>query len=161
MPRQYTRTPNEVRFWSRVDKTEGCWLFTGDKHHFGYGSFPMPKSGSGAWTHVLAHRFSWELHNDAIPAGLFVLHRCDTPACVRPDHLFLGTRRDNTHDMMAKGRQAVGTHKCNAKLTEEDIPRIRQLVAAGRSQASVAREYRVSHGIINEIVSRKRWKHVA
>jgi len=95
------------RFWSRVQKTEGCWLWTGCVNSTGYGSGTFGK----ARTHM-AHRFSWEIAHGPIPDGLCVCHRCDNPRCVRPDHLFLGTRSDNQNDRVAKGRhnEATKTH---------------------------------------------------
>lgn len=94
------------RFWSSVDKDgeNGCWLWTRGRNEHGYGVLDR-KSGSG-----LAHRYSWELANGPIPTGLQVLHRCDNPPCVNPEHLFLGTRLDNMADMTAKGR-----HWCQLK----------------------------------------------
>lgn len=93
-----------LRFWEKVDKSGDCWLWTAHvAGSNGYGQFAI--------THIrmtMAHRFSYELHYGAIPDGLKVLHSCDTPRCVRPDHLFLGTNADNTADMFAKGRAATG-----------------------------------------------------
>ena len=77
------------RFWSKVNKTESCWLWMASTVWNGYGRFRV---GS---TLQRAHRISWELYNGPIPDGLSILHSCDTPACVRPDHLFLGTQEDN------------------------------------------------------------------
>ena len=89
-----------VRFWAKVQKSDGCWPWTASVNVAGYGLFnPGGRSSS-----VLAHRWAWEQANGSIPTGLFICHHCDTPACVRPDHLFLGTARDNTHDMLRKGR---------------------------------------------------------
>lgn len=88
----------EQRFWPKVEKSDGCWLWTSSTSGRGYGAF---------WANggrIRAHRFSWELHNGSIPAGLWVLHHCDTPACVRPEHLFLGDRRANMLDAAKKGR---------------------------------------------------------
>lgn len=82
------------RFWARVDKSGCCWVWTGSCNNKGYGRF------DGEY----AHRFSWRLLSGPIPDGLNVLHRCDNPPCVRPDHLFLGTVSDNARDMWAKGR---------------------------------------------------------
>lgn len=94
----HQRRPPDVRFWKHVRKTESCWIWTGGTIT-GYGQFHPTD------TRVMkAHRFSWELHYGPIPAGLWVLHRCDTPPCVRPDHLFLGTHADNMADARAKGR---------------------------------------------------------
>jgi hypothetical protein len=94
------RTPEE-RFWSKVQKTETCWLWMGARHpHGGYGQFVGPPIKE-----LRAHRYSWVLAYGPIPDGLLVCHRCDNPPCVRPDHLFLGTHLDNALDMMAKGRK--------------------------------------------------------
>lgn len=87
------------RFWAKVRKTNTCWLWIGATIKGGYGSFGGIKCKVG-----MAHRFSWTLHNGPIPAGLDVLHRCDTPPCVNPEHLFLGTQTDNSRDMVQKGR---------------------------------------------------------
>lgn len=86
------------RFWSFVEKTDSCWLWTGAKHPKGYGIFHL--RGRTPRAHVL----SWILHHGPVPRGLCVLHRCDNPPCVNPDHLFLGTPQDNTDDMTRKGR---------------------------------------------------------
>lgn len=94
----------EQRFWKNVRKTDACWEWTASKRDRGYGQF-MPKPGRP----IIASRFSWELaHGSPPPAGAFVLHTCDNPSCVRPDHLFLGTHDDNMADMMAKGRAFNG-----------------------------------------------------
>ena len=98
MPRGvYPRAPLDQRFWSRVEKTESCWLWQ-----------PATRTGEyGKLTNkILAHRFSWELHYGSIPEGLWVLHHCDTPPCVHPEHLFLGTAKDNNSDSVSKGRHA-------------------------------------------------------
>jgi hypothetical protein len=90
--------PIETRFWRYVQKSADCWLWVGSTMKGGYG-----KIGTATKT-LKAHHVSYALHTAAVPAGLAVLHRCDTPACVRPDHLFLGTIADNNRDMVAKGR---------------------------------------------------------
>lgn len=102
--RVVTVGPPETRFWSHVDKTGDCWLWTASvfKDRYGYGKF---NAASEKPTRVVyAHRFSWELANGPIPDGLWVLHHCDNPPCVRPDHLFLGTQSANVADMHSKGR---------------------------------------------------------
>lgn len=91
--------PLPERFWSKVEKTDACWLWRGGVKPNGYGRFVIGHS-----TQVYAHRFAWELTNGAVADGLFVCHHCDTPLCVRPDHLFLGTHTENMRDMLAKGR---------------------------------------------------------
>ena len=94
-----TRETLAARFWSKVDRDEtGCWTWLGAKTALKYGQIELDGRS------IYAHRVSWELANGPIPSGLQVLHRCDNPPCVRPDHLFLGTQRDNITDMANKGR---------------------------------------------------------
>jgi hypothetical protein len=88
----------EERFWAKVRKGDGCWEWNAAKR-LGYGKFAYEGKV------IDAHRLSWLLHFGPIPEGMLICHRCDNPPCVRPDHLFLGTRADNTHDMDAKGRR--------------------------------------------------------
>jgi hypothetical protein len=85
-------------FLQFVQKSDGCWEWTGHRNAAGYGHISL----DGQF--VLAHRHSWALFKGPIPDGLFCLHRCDNPPCVRPDHLFMGTKKDNAMDMAAKGR---------------------------------------------------------
>jgi hypothetical protein len=91
----------ETRFWMRIDKSAagGCWVWTAARGDHGYGTL----QGDNGRT-VGAHRFSYELHNGAIPAGLVVMHSCDNPPCVNPAHLSVGTHADNARDMVLKGR---------------------------------------------------------
>lgn len=118
---------------------------------------------------VRAHRFAWELEVGLIPNGMSVLHRCDNPRCVRPDHLFLGTQADNMRDMRAKGRfvPALGPRKDYhgeahpaSKVTEDDVREIRRLRAEGRTLQSLADEFGLVNSAIHNIISRKTWRHV-
>jgi hypothetical protein len=95
--------PLGERFWLKVRKGEGCWEWQGARLPHGYGHLSVPDRG-----HVNAHRIAWELTNGEIPDGLWVLHHCDNPPCVRPDHLFLGTAQDNVDDSIRKGRRSGG-----------------------------------------------------
>ncbi len=91
-------TPPSARFWQKVQKGDGCWEWQGSRNKLGYGITSLRGRA------IRAHRVSWEIVNGPIPDGLLVCHRCDNPACVRPDHLFLGTQIDNLRDMRTKGR---------------------------------------------------------
>lgn len=92
-----TRT-EKGRFWSKVQMGPSCWVWEGARNRGGYGTF---RRGSVV---IKAHRAAWEFCYGPIPEGLCVLHKCDNPPCVRPDHLFLGTVADNAQDRVAKGR---------------------------------------------------------
>ena len=101
------RLPHDVdkRFWSRIQKTDGCWNWTGALNTHGYGHMRVNSRQTPM------HRLSWEKANGPIPDGLSVLHKCDNRRCVRPDHLFLGTQADNMQDKIAKGRHRGGPNQ--------------------------------------------------
>ena len=155
--------PPETRFWARVDKGSSpsdCWLWTGGKTSAGYGIIGVNYKSIGV------HRFSYELHNGPIPPGHFVCHHCDNPACVNPDHLFLGTPQDNMDDKIAKGR-AVYSHKPrasgeahhNSKLTWAQVDEMRALYATGKhSIASLAARYNVTRANASFIVKWRTWR---
>lgn len=140
-------------------KGESCWEWIGCCSSTGYGNFYAE-----GCLH-LTHRYSWTQQNGAIPKGLCVLHNCDNRACVRPDHLFLGTKKQNTADMFFKGRQRnlgilKGQDHGEAKLKNEDVLRIRQEVASGSKQKDMATRFGVSISLISLIVRRKAWVHL-
>jgi hypothetical protein len=144
-------------FLDRVCRSpSGCWEWVGARYPHGYGLLEMPGRGR-----VTAHRFSYEHFCGPIPAGLFVCHCCDNPPCIRPDHLFLGTLRDNTEDAVTKGRYPRGERNgAGAKLTPAGVVEIRQRRAAGESCESIARSFGVSRAAVRHVVSRTRWRHV-
>lgn len=153
----------EERFYEKVIPVpeSGCWLWTAAADDKGYGRFQL---GSGRRGTVLSHRFAYELRNGPIPAGLNALHKCDTPSCVNPDHIFLGTLQDNVRDMDRKGRRnnpmpktQRGSAHYAARFTDQQVREIRR---DARRVCVIAREYGVGHGSISTIKSGKSWAHV-
>lgn len=170
-------------FWTKVKKDgpalrDGlgpCWVWIGARDELGYGSINRRTYGEGS-----AHRYSWVLHNGAIEPGRIVMHHCDNPGCVRPEHLALGTHQDNMNDKVQKQRQARGethgdryargsrhgaaTHpekfrgegNCKAKLTEAQVAEIRARVGR-RNGAALAREFGVNKTTINAIKHGRIW----
>ena len=143
-------------FWSQVTKTDGCWEFQGYRNAAGYGHIGVNNAL------VLTHRFAWMLEHGSIPEGLFVLHHCDNPPCVRINHLYLGTRADNGYDMSARNRHAdvAGDKHPQAKLSSADIPVIRDRRERGEELASIADDYGVTPQTIYQIHYRRRWRHI-
>ena len=148
----------EKRFWDKVVPIlSGCWIWTGATNADDYGRFSI----SGRNHH--AHRVSWEIHNGPIPTDMWVLHKCDTPSCMNPEHLFLGTHQDNMDDMVDKGRASscLGESNPNTKLTEEQVLEIRELLAnTDMLQREIAELYDVCQMAISEINTGRRWSSV-
>lgn len=136
--------------WSPVPEA-GCWLWEGDALSSGYGR--MKLNGE----QVRAHRVSYDLHKGPIPEGMHILHKCDTPACVNPDHLWAGTHAENMADRAAKGRGVRGASVCTAKLNDESAMEVYQ--AAG-SQRAIAKEFGISQFAVHQIKTKKTWKHI-
>lgn len=140
-------------FWMRAQHSDGCWLWLGAVGSAGYGNLQWAGRTQGA------HRVAWQLVHGAIPSGLCVLHRCDVRLCVRPGHLYLGTRAENSADMVSKGRSQAGTANPSARLTEADVVAIRALLAT-EAQRTLAEHFGVSASTISLIASGKRWRRV-
>ena len=153
----YRDVPITDRIWPKMKKGPGCWEWTGYRNPLGYGEIRIHD--------VLhrVHRLTWTLTYGPIPEGLFVCHKCDNPACVRPSHLFLGTQADNMIDMAAKERGRnkvmVGSDNPSAKLTENDVTYIRSLKGK-LTGTEVAVLYGVTHVLIYDIWNRKIWTHI-
>lgn len=140
-----------------VDPETGCWNWTACKVRDGYG-----RIGDRGRKLKLAHRISYELHRGAIPDGIHVCHRCDNPACINPDHLFLGTNDDNIADKVAKGRSPCqkGRDNGNAKLTEADVHAIRAAKACWGINMKLAKQYGVVNSMISDIRGGRKWAHL-
>jgi hypothetical protein len=152
------------RFWDKVarpDNEEPCWLWIGSKDKFGYGYIT---SGGRHGKNLGAHRVAYELAFGMIPANMCVLHACDVPACVNPNHLFLGSRIDNNLDRDAKGRGRPnglrGSRHPRAKISEKDIPIIHARAWAGEPRSQIARCYGISKAQVGSIKHGRTWKHV-
>lgn len=156
----------EERFWLRVKRyTDPCWLWSARPERYGQLGTGQPEKPE-----ILAHRMSWEIHYGVIPPGLCVLHHCDTPACVNPRHLFLGTKGDNFRDAVAKGRhrphRMPGELHPRAKLTRAQVNEIRSLYGelSGRRKRpglpttkELAGQFGVSPSAISHVVMGHTW----
>ena len=170
-------TPVEELFWAKVHKAEGdgCWLWMGAKTQEGYGVFTY-RLEAGIRTTIFAHRFSMFLKiRLPLPERHVVCHHCDNPGCVRPDHLFHGTVRENAIDAQQKGRLAFGsrngTHtkpwrllkgeqNPQSKVTEAMVLAIRAAAAQGTSGRALARQFGISPSQVSNILLGRQWRHV-
>jgi hypothetical protein len=154
------RGPKE--FWAKVDKSGDCWIFNGAHDPLGYGYVRRTAIAS----HMLkAHRYSWMLLKGQIPEGLCVLHRCDNPPCVNPEHLFLGTIQDNNQDKVQKGRSSRITRNSGEShgariLSNVIVKEMRALHFSGVKQAVIAKQFNVSTKTVWYAL-RIGWRHVA
>ena len=135
----------------------GCWIWTGTIDKDGYGRIYVGRNGRRR-LRMSAHRFFYELFfRGKVPIGRCILHHCDTPSCVNPYHLYLGTPRDNANDQIKRGRVLCGERNPRAKLTEQQVVSIRKDT---RTQCKIAEEYGVNQSKISDIKLSKTWKNV-
>ena len=151
------KKPVEERFWSKVNKdTEsGCWEWKASTTIGGYGSFSDQNRKS-----ISAHRYSYEFHYGGIPEGMHVMHKCDNPKCVKPDHLSVGTHLDNMRDKKNKNRQVKGSLAGMSKLTEEQVKNIKIKLLSGVKQSDIAKEFQTHKTNISYISREITWTHV-
>jgi hypothetical protein len=147
------------RFLEKVDynfNENGCLEWIGSLTDKAYGLF----SYNGKT--VKAHRFSYELFYEKIPEGMVVMHSCDNPKCVNPNHLSLGTQEDNIRDMINKNRdnKAKGSAVGNSKLTEDQVKEIKNKINSGMKQRDIAKEYKVAPNTISNIKNGISWAHM-
>ena len=151
-------TPRD-RFWSKVTKTDSCWLWRGSRWKNGYGEAYV------AGKRKRAHRVAWELTNGTIPIDMLVCHKCDVKLCVNPDHLYVGTVADNNRDMIERRQHGMFT-KPDAyrgksrvsKLTWRAVRAIREKLNAGKDCADLAKEHSVHISTIQCIRRCRTWK---
>lgn len=143
------------RFWSHVDKSGDCWLWTGSRDKDGYGRVKGPTGRL-----LRAHRVAWEITYGDLPVNMLVCHRCDNPGCVRPTHLFLGTQSVNMQDAEQKGRipRYRGEDATNVKLTHAAVAVIREQAAAGITQVALAKQFDVAPSTVSAIVREVNWR---
>lgn len=146
---------DKERFFDKISLTHppgGCWIWQAQKDRDGYGRFQYEDRPQNA------ARVAYQLFVGMIPSGLFVLHKCDVRPCVNPNHLYLGTQKDNLRDMTNRKRNQRGESHCNAKFTESQVLAIRD--DKHNSIPFLATKYGVSYGAIYHIKKRDNWKHI-
>lgn len=146
----------EKRFWTHVKKTNGCWFWTGHIGRGGYGMYPIKRFN------IVASRVAWTLSTGSVPK-YDICHHCDTPRCVRPDHLFEGAEQENCDDMVRKGRQARWERGANSKLTVEQVKQIRKEYrkgVPGFSTVALGKKYGIASNNIWQIVKGNAWKGI-
>lgn len=146
------------RFWSKVDKSGECWIWAASLDEHGYGQFRL--NGRTQKATRVAH----DLFKFPVPRDLHVLHNCDNPACVRPEHLFLGTQKENGEDMQKKKRSPWGERNGLAKLSAQQVLEIRETLEANKGirgiQTRLAERFGVGQDQISRIASGKRWSQL-
>lgn len=156
----YRITPSiEDRFWSKVaipDSPNECWIWTAAHRGSGYGNIWINGKGHGA------HRVSYQIAYGHFDSRLLVLHHCDVPDCVNPNHLYLGTYSDNSFDMMRRNRHPKnrGERHGLSKLTTKQVIEIRRKYDKGDSPTSLGREYGITQPAMSRICKHERWSHI-
>lgn len=139
-------------FWSKVNKTEECWLWTANTNPDGYGKVTLQVNGRSRT--IAAHRMAWELLRGAIPKGLICCHSCDVRHCVNPAHIWLGTQKQNIRDMVSKGRKP-------SKLTHQQVLKIYALLQENKlTYKAIAQQFGVGTTIVRSIGSGAKWSHL-
>ena len=148
-----------------TQKTDSCWIWTGSKWRGGYGNVCVGRGRARS-----THRVAYELaHGVSLLPSQLVLHKCDVPACVNPDHLFLGTHQDNSDDCKRKNRQTKGEAATSARTTEAIVIEIRRIwfsepppihYNGPNTLIELGKRFGLSPGAVHNIVLGKTWKHV-
>ena len=159
-------TEIQVRFWSRVDRTETCWVWIGGRQKRADGSLWYGVFCIGHGKSYLAHHVAWIAENGAVPDGLVLRHSCDNPACVRSAHIEPGTQAQNLEDMRVRGRAFTefgrsGVEHPAAKMNPGRVREIRALREQGLSVAKIGAVVGLHGSTVHDIVTGKTWRHVS
>jgi hypothetical protein len=150
-------TLNDIRkftFSYEINLLTKCWVWKKSLFHNGYGCISYKNNA------YRAHRFSYEYFIGEIPKGIFVCHFCDNRKCVNPEHLFLGHPKDNSKDMLNKDRSAKGINHSQAKLTIEEVMKIKKMIAEGLRTLDIAKQFSISRQAITDIRYSRTWVHI-
>lgn len=147
----------QARFEAKWKMAEnGCWSWIGAKLPAGYGIIKIPNCRKFEY----AHRLSWRIFRGEIPEGLYVLHTCDNPNCVNPEHLMLGNQKENSRQMVARDRHLYGERNTESKLTEHIVENIHRMYSKGYAQSRIAIIYGIHQMTVSKIIRGERWAHV-
>lgn len=151
------------RFWQKVNilSDDECWLWTAAINRKGYGSFTPGRHIYHIAGTKIAHRFAFLFGKGSLQKELLVCHSCDTPGCCNPNHLWQGTAKENSVDMVAKERSCRGERQGHTMLTNSDVKAIRACIKTGRfEQKELAEKFSVAQQTISRIVTNKDWRHI-
>lgn len=148
------------KFWERVIKTDSCWLWRGEKNSMGYGRLAFGSQKYGKRKRIFAHRLSLELHGVQVLESDTVMHTCDTPLCVNPEHLKVTTIAGNLEDMRSKKRHNFGQKNGGAKLSNETVLKLVDMVATGSDVNSAAKILGIRPENAKTILRGNRWSIV-
>jgi len=148
---------DEESFWNNVELCEPnrCWKWRGGFRSSGYGHTSRYRKDESA------HRLAWEFwNNKKIPKGMFACHKCDNPACCNPNHIFIGTPKENSEDMVRKNRQVSGERHWCSKLTKEQVSKIKEMRNNGETLTAIGKIFGITHGMVGHIASGRNWKNI-
>ena len=147
----------KCKMLNNIEFSNKCWIWKGSVSQFGYGRVRIKNKAS-----VPAHRVMYELYKGDIENNLNVCHTCDNRLCVNPDHLWLGTDKENHSDMVEKGRRTIlrGSENKKSKLKESDILKIMDMEKSGMKRIEIAKTYHVNWSTIDRIFRKETWSHI-
>jgi len=151
---------DKKRFFNKVRKTKKCWIWNGAKTSKGYGRFKIKGKLK------LSHRISYLIRYGMFDENMFICHKCDNPRCVKPSHLFLGTRSDNMIDCYEKGRLYIGKgnflkgHKDSAILTDRKVIKIKKMIQSGEKLISISKKFKIKYQTIRDLSSGRTYYNV-